>query len=185
MEPLFGGVSEGPTLAGQMGYPGLPRAALHQGLSDSLSIGGAFTFDLGYYTPEPGLRGGMLLSAPLRLRVAHSSNLSAGMVFEPGLGFFFEPGFNFAVLANVRGNLGWHIGSNMILGGGLDLPVAVAVDPFIFFFPILFGPVYEIHPIDNLAVTAELKFGPSIRVFNSFTDVSFGLKLAVGVAYRF
>ena len=183
---LFGGIKEGQMIAGSFGYSGLPRIEYHAGIDEGFSLGGAFVIDIGYYSPERGrIDLGMLLSAPMRFSLVRDSKLSAAIRLEPGVGYFLIPDFNFGVLVNVGMSLGFRVNERVQVGGGVDVPLAVAVDPFVLTFPVLLGPMLEIHPIKNLAVTVDLKVGPNVVAVSGDGDVEFGLKLAVGVAYQF
>lgn len=182
---LFGGVPNDSVVAAGLGFPALPRLEYSGGLAPGFALGAAYSIDLGYFAPEGGVDLGMLLTAPMRFRIDHGKEVSFGMRFEPGLGFFFEPDFNFGVLANIGAALGFRAGELVWVGGGVDIPFAVVVDPFVFIMPVLFGPMLEVQPSDVFSITGDLKLGPTILARSRDASAQFGLKLSVGMAYRF
>jgi hypothetical protein len=157
------------------------------GISNNLSIGPAFAFDLGYYQTR-GTQPGLGFSAPIRFGLLRSGNKSLGLTFEPGLALSF-PQFGdtgIALLLNVGGNFGVEVAPNVTIGGGVDLPIALGLSPgFAFIMPILFGPVIEYRAIDDLSILFDMKLGPHVTFGDGLSDVTFGLKLAAGIAYRF
>jgi hypothetical protein len=48
--------------------------------------------------------------------------------------------------------------------------------------PILIGPAFEWHFTNDLALTAELKFGP--HIMTDGYGVDFGARFLVGIAYN-
>jgi hypothetical protein len=51
--------------------------------------------------------------------------------------------------------------------------------------PILFGPTFEIHPIHELGIGLNAKFGPAIQVAGGATNVVFGMRLGANINYHF
>ena len=182
---LFGGVPRDGIAAASIGYPLMPRLEYQHPVAPGYSLGASFSINLAYYVPEQGVNLGMQLTAPMRFSLLNRGGATIGLRFEPGFGFAFEPDFNFAVLGNVGVALGARVSRLVTVGGGIDFPMAIFVDPFIFVLPILFGPMLEVHPTPNLAITADFKMGPAFIAVNNASDVEFALKLAIGAAYRF
>lgn len=182
----FGGLPGRDYVQAELGYSAVPKVAYMFGVSNNLSIGPAFAFDLGYYQTQ-GTQPGLGFSAPIRFGLLRSGNKSLGLTFEPGLGLGF-PQFRdteFSLLLNVGGNFGVEVAPNVTIGGGVDLPIALLLSPsFVFVMPILFGPVIEYRAIDELSILFDMKLGPHVS-FGDGSRVIFGLKLAAGIAYRF
>jgi len=185
---LGGGVPPGGSLVeAAMGFTALPRIAFHHSMSRSFSIGGMFSFDYGYWTPDLAFTPSILLQAPMRLSLSDASNLSMGLRLDPGLGFSFpRGGFMFSVLLNVGFNVGVPIQNRFLVGGGVDLPFAILIGGGRtgVAIPILFGPIFEFHVTPPLAITFDMKFGPAIYAGDG-SAVAFGMKLLTGIAYRF
>ncbi len=183
----FGALPGRDYIQAELGYSNVPKVAYMFGISNNLSIGPAFAFDLGYYQTrftQPGLG----FSAPIRFGLLRSSNKSLGLTFEPGLGLSFPQGSDAAVLLllNVGGNFGVEVAPNVTIGGGVDLPIGlVLTNRFAFIMPILFGPVVEYRAIDDLSILFDMKLGPHVTFGDGGSAVVFGLKLAAGIAYRF
>lgn len=182
----FGGIPRGGTLHAEMGFSGLPRLAYHYGSSPSFSIGGMFSFDYAYWAPRAAFNPAILLQAPMRLRLVQQNQLSVGLKLDPGLGFFFYNQFVFGILLNMGVNLGYAVNHQIIIGGGMDMPLAIWIGDggSGVVIPILFGPVFEFHVTPAVAITFEAKFGPWIGA-GDVSGTTFGLKLNAGVAYRF
>jgi hypothetical protein len=183
----FGGLPGRDYIQAELGYSNVPKVAYMFGISNNLSIGPAFAFDLGYYQTR-GTQPGLGFSAPIRFGLLRSGNKSLGLTFEPGLALSF-PQFGdtgIALLLNVGGNFGVEVAPNVTIGGGVDLPIALGLSPgFAFIMPILFGPVIEYRAIDDLSILFDMKLGPHVTFGDGGSAVVFGLKLAAGIAYRF
>lgn len=181
----FGGIPRGATFTGELGFSNMPKLGYHMGLSPTFEIGGAFAFDLGYYSPDAAVTAGILLSVPMRLSLSNQNRLSMALLFEPGIAMQFANQFLFGLMMNAGFNAGYSINNQFKIGGGIDLPIALVFTPdFALVLPILFGPVLEIHANPQLAITFDAKFGPHI-VAADFGRTGFGMKLNVGLAYRF
>lgn len=184
-DALFAGPPRGGMLHGEIGFSGLPKVAYHMGMSNDLSIGGSFAFDYAYFAPRAAFSAGLLLQAPIRYRIHESGQLSFGLRADPGVGMFFPGGgFVFGLLLNMAFNVGYAVNNQIIVGGGVDMPLAIRISDggAGLVWPILFGPMFEMHVTPSVALTADLKFGPWI---DSDVGAIFGLKFLVGVAYRF
>lgn len=178
---MAGGIpSGGALIEAALGFSGLPRVAYHYTMSPALSIGGMVSFDYAYWLPDAAFRAGLLLQAPIRMELMASDMLSIGLRADPGVGFAFDPGA-FSVLLNVGVNAGYTIENRMIVGGGLDVPMALFLQRnSVFVVPLLVGPIFEYHVTPPLALTADVKVGPYITT----RGTDFGFKLMAGIAYR-
>jgi hypothetical protein len=186
---LAGGIpSSGSLVEGALGFSGLPRVAYHYTLDPSLSIGGMVSFDYAYFAPKFAFSPLLLLQVPVRYSLYRTPTLSIGVRGDPGLGFFFSGGplpASFALLFNVSGSIGYTVQNRFIVGGGIDVPIALIIPTAggttDLAFPILFGPLFEFHVTPPLALTFNLRFGPHI---NTAGSTLFGLQMMAGIAYR-
>lgn len=183
-DALFAGPPRGGMLHGEIGFSGLPKVAYHMGMSNNLSVGGSFAFDYAYFAPQAAFTPAILLQAPIRFRLHESGQLSFGLRADPGVGFIFGNVFTFGLLLNMAFNVGYAVNNQIIVGGGVDMPIAIRISDggSGLVWPLLFGPMFEMHVTPAVALTADLKFGPWI---DSAAGAIFGLKFLVGVAYRF
>lgn len=190
---LGGGIpSGGSIIEAGLGFSGLPHIAYHYGTGNTFSIGGSFSFDYAYWAPDFAFTPGILLQAPMRISLSNSDSFTFGLRLDPGIGFVFPKGGGFllGILLNASANFGIPIQNRFILGGGVDIPMALFVgDATIFAIPLLFGPIFEFHVTPPLAITFDLKFGPHIDAGDApsgaGSHVFFGMKIMAGIAYRF
>lgn len=182
--PTSGGLVEA-----ALGFSGLPRLAYHHTLSPDLSIGGMVSFDYAYWAPSLAFASSLLLQAPIRFALNRSSSMSLGLRLDPGLGFRFASDhggpFAFGLLLNGGISVGFTVQNRFIVGGGIDVPMAISIPSsggtVNFVFPILIGPIFEFHVTPPLALTVDMKLGPHI---NSAGGTIFGLLMMAGIAYR-
>lgn len=187
---LAGGVpTSGSLIEAELGFSGLPRAAYHYSVAPDLSVGGMVSFDYAYWLPAAAFEPSLLLQAPVRYSLYRSTTLSVGLRADPGFGFFF-PGngrgsFAFGFLLNGSGTIGFTVQNRFIVGGGIDIPMAVTVGGGTsnLAFPLLFGPLFEFHVTPPLALTANLRMGPHLNT-NGGVGTNFGMSLLGGIAYR-
>jgi hypothetical protein len=189
-DALFGGIPKsGNLVTAEIGFSQLPRVAYHHTLSNNLSIGGMFAFDYGYFAPDYSFNPALVFAAPIRWKVYEESKFNIGVRADPGISMDFDP-FIFGILLNIGASLGYQITDRVVLGGGIDLPMAIGIPTgdgdVNFSIPMLFGPMAEFHITPPLALTADFKMGPHISTssgpFSSGTV--FGLRALFGVAYR-
>lgn len=182
-DALFAGPPRGGMFHGEIGFSALPKLAYHMGMSADLSIGASFAFDYGYFAPRLAFTPGILLQVPIRYRIHESGQLSFGLRADPGVGMFFGGNFVFGLLLNVGMNVGYAVNNQIIVGGGVDMPIAIRIADggSGLSWPLLFGPMFEMHVTPALALTADLKLGPWLDTGGT----TFGLKFLVGLAYRF
>lgn len=187
-----GGIKPGSIFEGELGFSALPRIAYHYTIADGFSIGGMFTFDFQYYYLGPGatFTPGIGLQMPLRINLYNQNRISVGLRTDPGIGFSFPAGTTVInILLDTSVNVGyWAVPGKFLVGGGLQMPVAIAFATAggnaLLIWPLLFGPIIEFHPIPEVAITADLKFGPHINS-NPANNVHFGARMLVGAAYHF
>lgn len=182
----FGDIPSNTHIDASLGFTNLPKVALMIPLSSTFEIGPAFTFDLGYYQTN-FINPGIFFSAPMRVGVFNENKLSVGLNFEPGIAMQFRGAFGFGFLFNAGINIGYQINDMFVFGGGAALPMALRVTNGVSFtVPVLFGPVLEIHVKPQLAFVFDMKFGPHISAAEGGgSGVVFGVKLNLGVAYKF
>lgn len=181
----FGGIPNDNLVTGEIGYSAVPKVGFHHAVSPSMTVGGAFAFDLGYYAPEGGTRFGIGLTAPIRIGLGNSGPWSMGLKLEPGLLIQFEGRTDLALLLNGGFNAGYRVNNQFIVGPGIDVLLGFNLtNQFFMALPILMGGALEFQPRPDIALTFDLKMGPWIQA-GEFSDVGFGLKVAAGVAYKF
>jgi hypothetical protein len=188
---LAGGVpSSGALIEGELGFSALPRVAYHYTLAPQLSVGGMVSFDYAYWVPNAAFTPALLLQVPVRYSLYRSATTSIGVRGDPGIAFSFSSDkrpFFFGVLLNASISAGFTLQNRFIVGGTLAIPIAYAIPTngttTDVIFPLLIGPFLEFHVTPPLALTFDLKMGPT---FNSASAAGtlFGLAMMVGIAYR-
>lgn len=187
-----GGLRPGAIFEAELGFSAVPRLAYHRTINDWFSLGGLFSFDyMAYYLgPGAGFTPTITLQMPMRFSLYNRNNITVGLRTDPGVGFSFPAGgFVLSIIFDTGANVGyWVSPGKFMVGGGLQMPVSILIVPqtggTALVWPLLFGPVIEFHPIPELALTADLKFGPHINS-NPANNVNFGARMLVGVAYHF
>lgn len=186
---LAGGVPAKDFLAAvELGFPALPRLSLQYGILSRFSIGVAVQHDIAAYTyaPRATFTSALGLSLPMRIEAYRGGRLSFGIRLEPGILFVFPTNVVFGMQLGSAFNLGYFIADDFMVGGGIDLPIAL-------FFnngggmsgvvPLLFGPIFEFHATESIALTFDLKVGPSIALNGGGS--SFGMKSQIGLIFHF
>ena len=123
---------------------------------------------------------------------SQSSQVNVGITFAPGpLFYFYDYGFNtytdVGLALPVALTLGLPVGSALMLNIGIDVPFYVIFGagggPV---FPLLVGGGLEYFVDRKLAVTFNVRMGPSIGTAGNFNRGSarFTLDATVGVAYH-
>jgi hypothetical protein len=183
-----GGVPSGGAIAQvEAGFSAMIRGSYHYTIDPGFSVGGMASLDYGYWAPSIAFAPALLLQAPIRYSLVHNDSMSFGLRADPGLGFFFKgsnaPIFTFGVLLNVSASIGFVVQNRMIIGGGVDFPLVLGIngDRAFLRLPILIGPTLELHATPPLALTLDVKAGPS---FVTGGETIFGFRLMAGVAYR-
>ncbi|PTL78481.1 hypothetical protein [Vitiosangium sp. GDMCC 1.1324] len=182
-------VGQGSTvLEGQVGWPGLSLGVLH-GATSRFDIGGKFTFNYGREGIVTAVVPGLKLQAWVRVMLLENSKLNLGLSFAPGPLFYFYDNFTDVGLAlPISLTVGIPVGSALMLNAGLDIPFYVIFGsgggPV---FPLLLGGGAEYFIDRNLAVTFNLRMGPTIGAYGDFRgrgSARFTLEALFGVAYK-
>ncbi|NNC05989.1 hypothetical protein HJC10_24425 [Corallococcus exiguus] len=168
----------------QIGFPGLSLGLLHGG-SDTVDIGGKFSFNWGREGLVDASDAGLKLQGWLRVMIARTDKVAFGITFQPGPFVYFPRGNTmFGMALPVAFVVGIPVGSALMINAGIDVPFNVyfgeGIGPVI---PILFGGGLEYYVNNNLNVNFNLRLGPSI--VPRFDDSYFTMEALAGVAYRF
>ncbi|WNG45042.1 hypothetical protein F0U60_13725 [Archangium minus] len=178
----------GTALVGQVGWPGLSLGLLH-GAAPKFDIGGKLSFNYGREGIVTSVVPGLKLQAWVRLMLLQSSRVNVGLSFAPGPFFYFYENFTDVGLSlPIALTVGIPVGSALMLNVGLDIPFYVVFGagggPV---FPLLLGGGLEYFVDRNLAVTFNVRMGPSIGAYGDFRGrgrARFTLEAMFGVAYR-
>lgn len=178
----------GTALVGQVGWPGLSLGLLH-GATSKFDIGGKLSFNYGREGIVTSVVPGLKLQAWVRLMLLQSSRVNVGLSFAPGPFFYFYENFTDVGLAlPIALTVGIPVGSALMLNVGLDIPFYVVFGagggPV---FPLLVGGGLEYFVDRNLAITFNVRMGPSIGAYGDFRGrgrARFTLEAMFGVAYR-
>ncbi|WNG34593.1 hypothetical protein F0U61_13785 [Archangium violaceum] len=178
----------GTALVGQVGWPGLSLGLLH-GATSKFDIGGKLSFNYGREGIVTSVVPGLKLQAWVRLMLLQSSRVNVGLSFAPGPFFYFYENFTDVGLSlPIALTVGIPVGSALMLNVGLDIPFYVVFGagggPV---FPLLLGGGLEYFVDRNLAITFNVRMGPSIGAYGDFRGrgrARFTLEAMFGVAYR-
>jgi hypothetical protein len=186
-------VGQGATaLTADVGWPGLSLGVLY-GAGARFDLGARFTFNYGFEGMVRHVAPGIKLQGVARLMLLETSKINLGLEFAPGPLFYFDaPRDNRFYYREMIGltlpisvNLGIPVGSAIMLNAGLDMPM------FVIFgqsgglvFPVLFGGGLEYFIDRSLAVTFNVKMGPSFFTYY-YSRAEFTLETLLGIAYKF
>ncbi|HYX91884.1 MAG TPA: hypothetical protein VE782_09995 [Myxococcaceae bacterium] len=164
---LSGKSLEGTTVFhGQVGFPGLALTLL-TGASDKLDVGGRVSF-LYAYEGITGLPStpGIKLQGILRLQLLDRGKINLGVRFSPGIFFYSFPGWTETGLAlPLDVAFGYAIAPSLMLNVGLDVPMFIPFGPYgALAAPVLFGGGVEYALDRQLALTVNLRAGPSVPI---------------------
>ncbi len=181
-------VGNGTALVGQVGWPGLSLGLLH-GATNKFDIGGKLSFNYGREGIVTSVVPGLKLQAWMRLMLLESSRVNLGLSFAPGPFFYFYNNYTDVGLSlPIALTVGIPVGSALMLNVGMDLPFYVIFGsgggPV---FPILLGGGLEYFVDRNLAVTFNVRMGPSIFPYDDFRyrgRARFTMEAMFGIAYR-
>ncbi len=179
---------DGGLLQAELGFSGL-RVSYHHPLAVGMSVGGRVGLDYAAWRPERAFAPALTLSAPLRYALALDRRFSLGLAAEAGLRFATEGPERVGLLLNAGVNLLFTLEERFLVGGGLDLPLALELraagtgqpSGASAMLPILVGAVVELHLAPPVAVTFEVKVGPHL---DTHAGTAFGLKALSGIAIR-
>jgi len=176
-------------LHAQLGWPGISVGLLH-GLRSNLDLGGRFSFNYGYEGVTFGVIPGLKLQGLLRVNFVERGRFNFGLEVAPGPMFYFQNnGYTRVGLAIPAAlQFGVAVSSAVMINFGFELPMFVQFspnNPFItgayntgLYVPILFGGGLEYFLDRSLALTFNMRMGPTIHPagFARFTLYSlFGL----------
>lgn len=180
-------------LNAQFGYPGISAEFL-AGLG-SVDVGFRGTYNYGFegWTARFSERNGLKGQALLHLNVLRGQRVNLGLRFEPGIfAYFTSTRTDTALTLPVGMTLGIPVSSALNLGLTLDVPMYVLWtngrgpwNPWIdegLYVPILFGAGAEYFVDRNIALTAQMKMGPTLRPGGG---AIFTLHFLFGVAVKF
>jgi hypothetical protein len=181
-------VGQGNVLTGQVGWPGISLGLLH-GATNRFDIGGKLSFNYGREGIVTSVVPGLKLQAWMRLMLLQSSGVNVGLSFAPGPFFYFyETDTDVGLSLPIALTVGIPVGSALMLNVGMDIPFYVIFGsgggPV---FPILFGGGLEYFVDRNLAVTFNVRMGPSIFPYEEFRyrgRARFTMEAMFGIAYR-
>jgi|CXWL01.1.fsa_nt_gi hypothetical protein len=171
----------------EVGYPGISGTFVY-GTSNRVDVGGRFGFDYGSKYGV-GIAPGLLMQGLVKLHLGQKGKLSVALMTQPGLGFYFGDPVVMAILFPIYLQMGIHateafaivIGADLEMGIGIILGGTGGVG---FAMPIGFGPGFEYKVDDSLALTMNMRFGPSIIALNGGVGVNFLFKALLGVAVK-
>jgi hypothetical protein len=191
---MAGGVGgNGDVLQGEIGFS-MVTAAYHHSLSERLTIGGMVGVDYGLWAPDdPYFGAAVVLGMPIRFSIHESARYGFTLKAVPGLYLGFDQEGRFSdefipgIWLDVGVSGGYRLDHGFVVGGGVDIPMLIGFpteyrDTFLA-LPILIGPMAEWHFVDELAVTADLKFGPHI-ITDDYHGSNFGVRFLLGLAYH-
>lgn len=181
-------VGSGNVLTGQVGWPGISLGLLH-GATNRFDIGGKLSFNYGREGIVTSVVPGLKLQAWMRLMLLQSSGVNVGLSFAPGPFFYFyDNGTDVGLSLPIALTVGIPVGSALMLNVGMDIPFYVIFGsgggPV---FPILFGGGLEYFVDRNLAVTFNVRMGPSIFPYEEFRyrgRARFTMEAMFGIAYH-
>jgi hypothetical protein len=176
--------------SGQAGWPGLWLAVL-RGQSPNVDLGGRFSLNYGQEGLVEIVEPGIKFQGYSRLKLLQIEKVALAVTFQPGLLFYFpEDGTDVGLTLPVALVAGVPVGNTLMVNVGLDVPFHVyfgeeggAV------VPVLVGGGLEYFVDRNLAVSANVRMGPSLvpgagRGLGG-EEAYFTLETLLGVAVKF
>lgn len=175
-------------VTGQIGWPGISASFLH-GATNRLDVGVRLTpLNYGFEGRIRNVFLGLKLQGVVRLGLLETNRFNLGLEFAPGPIFYFPPRFRgsgIGLALPLSVNAGIPVGSAIMVNFGMSMPMFVVFGTGTysgFYIPILFGGGVEYFIDRRLAVTFNLKMGPSIH---SSGNAEFAMDALIGVAYKF
>jgi len=160
----------GMALNAQFGYPGVSAEFLAGLGSVDIGIRGTYNYAFEGLTERYYQRSGLKGQALLRLNVLQGQRVNLGLRFEPGmLAYFSRSTTDTGLLLPFGMTLGIPVSSALNLGLTVDIPMYVlwTRGPLPISYeglhvPILFGAGAEYFVDKNIALTAQMKMGPTL-----------------------
>ena len=181
---MAGGIpSSGGLLQAELGFSALPRVAYHYTIDPNFSLGGLVALDYARWAPVTAFTTSLVVAAVGRYSVYRDDSWSIGLRGEPGVRIGFDDPFVFGILLNLQGHIGYTVEPRLIIGGGIDVPMELAVPDqgsAFFIAPLLFGGFAEFHVTPPLALTVDVKAGPHLNTAGNV----FGMRILAGLAVR-
>jgi hypothetical protein len=181
---LYGGQTVGAgsnVIAGQVGWPGVSFTYLY-GAASQLDFGLRLT-PINYgFEGRFVVRAGLKLQGVVRLSLLDAGRFSLGLEFAPGPLVYWPSQWGLAFPIKLQMGLG--VGSAMTLSFGIDFPMFVTFNfDSSLYLPILGGVGLEYFIDRRMAITFNVRMGPSIRTANNTT--AFAMDALIGASYKF
>jgi hypothetical protein len=169
-------------IRGQVGWPGIWADFIH-GVDSTFDFGGRFGFNYGFQGLTNGSNGvGLTFQALLRKQITEIGGFKLALTFDPGFLLYFPSGGTEAgITFPIGAQMGFPVAEKVVINASFSLPMFVIFSPGNFFIPILFGGGVEYLLQPDLALTFDLKLGPTIATSGGS---AFTLYAMFGVAYK-
>ena len=172
-------------LRGQVGWPGIWFDFIH-GIDPTFDFGGRFGFNYGFMGLTNGYVSsvGLTFQALLRKQIADIAGNKLALTFDPGFLIYFPSGTTVTgIMFPIAAQIGFPVADKVVVNASFGLPMYATFGTLgSFWIPILFGGGVEYMLQPNLALTFDLKLGPTIATAGGGT--SFTLYAMFGVAYK-
>lgn len=172
--PESGGLIEG-----SVGFASLPRVGYHLSLGSGFSIGAVGGFDYALFSPTAVFDPAFYVAGVFRMSTRLDEEVRLGLRGE--LGALVAQNRGAALVIDLSANVGFSLGRDLIVGPGIDVPIAIGFRVASLSWPVLIGGVAEYRLTPPLSVTLEAKIGPS---FNAPGNVTFSARVLGGIAIR-
>jgi hypothetical protein len=168
---------------GEIGWPDFSVGFQH-GMTDIVDLGVRFSVIYGAeYTAHPLV--GMGIRVPVRISPIQRDKFSLMIHVDPGFKFDAFSPVKFGLWLPVGVEVGIHVTREATVAVGMDMPIFINFTNGVYgAIPILFGPGFEYHINEHIAVGLNTRFGPSIGVVNGQSGVDFGFVTQAFFAYR-
>ncbi|HXX32439.1 MAG TPA: hypothetical protein VEJ89_17180 [Myxococcaceae bacterium] len=174
---------------GQVGFPGIWLELVH-GIDATTEIGGKFAFN---YSVEGVVNAGVIgldFQFLLRKQFFDNGKIRIAGTFDPGFLLYFPSCCTFfGITFPIGVQFGFPVSPQVSINASFDLPMYVMFGSggysTFFVIPLLFGGGAEYLLEKNLALTFNLKLGPSIVTGSYFGSTQFTLYALFGAAYKF
>jgi hypothetical protein len=182
----------------QAGWPGITATLLH-GISPTVDLGGAFSFNYGAEgLTNSGLIPGLKFQGVGRIKLLDTGKVNLGVKFAPGLFLYFKGdtsvgGFNFpntgytavGMILPFGLSAGFPVAPQLMVVAGFDLNFAIVFTQGGFVtIPILFGGGMEYEIQRDMLLTFHLRMGPGIVAGGGFSGTGFAMEALLGLAFK-